>query len=246
MGRLNVNVYAAPETRQVDRLVAEHVPLVKRIAYHLIHRLPSSVQVDDLVQSGIVGLIEAARHYQADQGASFETYAGIRVRGAMLDEVRRNDWAPRSVHRKARELSAAVRAVENRLGRAARDAEVAEELGMGLEEYHQRVRDAAGYQVFSLEEAPGGDEDGEGREARLPAADHGPYESLADGDFRTALASTIAALPEREALVLSLYYDDELNLREIGEVLGVTESRVSQIHSQALVRLRARMTDWKG
>lgn len=238
-------MYAASETHDVDRLVAEHVPLVKRIAYHLIHRLPANVQVDDLVQSGIVGLIEAARHYQSDQGASFETYAGIRVRGAMLDEVRRSDWAPRSVHRKARELSAAVRAVENRLGRAARDAEVAEELGVELPEYHQWVRDASSHQVFSFDDSLGEGES-ENRESVLPAPGHNPYEELANDDFREALAGTIAGLPEREALVLSLYYDDELNLREIGEVLGVTESRVSQIHSQALVRLRARMADWRG
>lgn len=238
-------MYAASDTQDVDRLVAQHVPLVKRIAYHLIHRLPANVQVDDLVQSGIVGLIEAARHYQSDQGASFETYAGIRVRGAMLDEVRRSDWAPRSVHRKARELSAAVRAVENRVGRAARDAEVAEELGVDLNEYHQWARDASSHQVFSFDDSLGEGE-GESRDATLPGGGHNPYEALADDDFREALASTIAGLPEREALVLSLYYDDELNLREIGEVLGVTESRVSQIHSQALVRLRARMADWRG
>jgi RNA polymerase sigma factor for flagellar operon FliA len=238
-------MYAVSDTQDVDRLVAQHVPLVKRIAYHLIHRLPANVQVDDLVQSGIVGLIEAARHYQSDQGASFETYAGIRVRGAMLDEVRRSDWAPRSVHRKARELSAAVRAVENRVGRAARDAEIAEELGVDLNEYHQWARDASSHQVFSFDDSLGEGES-ESRDATLPGGGHNPYEALADDDFREALASTIAGLPEREALVLSLYYDDELNLREIGEVLGVTESRVSQIHSQALVRLRARMVDWRG
>lgn len=239
-------MYAARETHDVDRLVAEHIPLVKRIAYHLIHRLPANVQVDDLVQSGIVGLIEAARHYQADQGASFETYAGIRVRGAMLDEMRRSDWAPRSLYRKARELSSAVRTVENREGRAARDAEVAAELGLALGEYHQWVRDAASHQVFSFDESFGEGEAG-GRDAGgPPSAGQNPYEALADDDFRAALARTIAGLPDREALVLSLYYDDELNLREIGEVLGVTESRVSQIHSQALVRLRARMVDWRG
>lgn len=238
-------MYAVSETRNIDQLVADNVALVKRIAYHLIHRLPASVQIDDLVQSGIVGLIEAARHYQPDQGASFETFAGIRVRGAMLDEVRRNDWAPRSVHRKARELSAAVRAVENRLGRAARDIEVAQELGVNLTEYHQWVRDAATHQVFSFDDALGDGEDDD-QEPGLSSAGHNPYETLANDDFRDALARTIGSLPEREALVLSLYYDDELNLREIGEVLGVTESRVSQIHSQALVRVRARMIEWRG
>ena len=236
-------MYAVSETGDMNRLIADHARLVKRIAYHLLHRLPDSVQIDDLMQAGVLGLIEAARHFRADQGASFETYAGIRVRGAMLDEVRRNGWAPRSVHRKARELSAAVQAVENRLGRAARDAEIAAELGVDLEEYHRWAREAASYQVFSFDDALG-----EAGETEAEAEPHGgatPFEQLADDDFRAALARTIAGLPEREALVLSLYYDEELNLREIGEVLGVSESRVSQIHSQALVRLRARMRDWR-
>ncbi|AOU98455.1 RNA polymerase sigma factor FliA [Acidihalobacter yilgarnensis] len=240
-------MYPAREAADVDRLVAEHAPMVKRIAYHLIHRLPPNVQLDDLVQTGIVGLIEAAKHYNAGQGASFETYAGIRVRGAMLDEVRRNDWAPRSVHRKAREISAALRVVENRLGRAARAIEVAAEMEVSLEEYHRLLRDATGYQVFSFEESFGdGDGDDEREGGRIGETRvSGPLDHLSNDDFRQALARTISALPEREALVLSLYYDEELNLREIGEVLGVSESRVSQIHSQALIRLRARMVDWR-
>ncbi|WP_083699971.1 RNA polymerase sigma factor FliA [Acidihalobacter ferrooxydans] len=239
-------MYAVSEPGDVNRLVTDHLLLVNRIAYHLIHRLPDSVQIDDLVQAGLLGLIEAARHYRTDQGASFETYAGIRIRGAMLDEVRRHGWAPRSVHRKARTLSAAVQAVEHRLGRAARDAEVAAELGLGLEDYHQLVREAASYQVFSFDDAIGDDDDLPAGETYAPTDAETPYDSLANEAFREALTKTIARLPEREALVLSLYYDDELNLREIGEVLGVSESRVSQIHSQALVRLRARMRDWRG
>ncbi|OBS09804.1 RNA polymerase sigma factor FliA [Acidihalobacter prosperus] len=240
-------MYPVREAADVDRLVAEHAPMVKRIAYHLIHRLPPNVQLDDLVQTGIVGLIEAAKHYNAGQGASFETYAGIRVRGAMLDEVRRNDWAPRSVHRKAREISSALRTVENRLGRAARATEVASEMGVSLEEYHRLLREATGYQVFSFEEAFGDGEDEDGHDGARTgdARMSGPFDQLSGERFRQALARTIGSLPEREALVLSLYYDEELNLREIGEVLGVSESRVSQIHSQALMRLRARMVDWR-
>lgn len=237
-------MYAAQQGDDVDQLVSKHISLVKQIAYHLIHRLPPTVQVDDLMQAGIVGLITAAQHYQTDQGASFETYAGIRIRGAMLDEVRRNDWTPRSVYRKARKLSAAIQTVENRLKRTARDTEVAQELGIDLDEYHQWARDAASHQVFAFDEVL--NENDRKSDDLLSPVSVTPYETLADNDFRDALARTIEGLPEREALVLSLYYDDELNLREIGQVLGVSESRVSQIHSQALVRVRARMVDWRG
>ena len=124
-----------------DDLVTQHAPLVKRIAYHLMSRLPPSVQADDLIQAGMIGLLEASRNYDAKQGASFETYAGIRIRGAMLDEIRKNDWAPRSVHRKARKVAEAVRKIENEKGRDARDNEVAEALEMSLEEYHQVLQD---------------------------------------------------------------------------------------------------------
>jgi len=231
------------ETVDRNRLVDRHVPLVKRIAYHLLGRLPADVQVDDLIQAGVVGLLEAARHYDATQGASFETYAGIRIRGAMLDEVRRSDWTPRSVHRNARRVSEAVRLVENREGRAAQPHEVAEELGVEIEEYQRMVSDSVSSRVLSFEDVFEPESEGENR---LPGNEPDPLQRLQEQDFREALASEVDRLPEREKLVMSLYYDDELNLREIGEVLGVTESRVCQLHGQALTRLRARMTDWTG
>ncbi|MFN2349889.1 MAG: RNA polymerase sigma factor FliA [Thioalkalivibrio sp.] len=226
-----------------NRLVDEHVPLVKRIAYHLLGRLPSSVQVDDLIQAGVVGLLEAASQYDAGQGASFETYAGIRIRGAMLDEVRRSDWTPRSVHRNARRVSEAMRVVENREGREAQPAEVAAQLGVAMDEYQRMVSDSSACRVLSFEDIFEPDSEGEDL---LPGSDPSPYEALQADDFKSALADQVAGLPERERLVMSLYYDDELNLREIGEVLGVSESRVCQLHGQALVRLRARMTEWTG
>ena len=231
--------YAAVQRLDQESLVTRYAPLVKRIAYHLVSRLPPSVQVEDLIQAGMIGLLEAAAHYDPSQGASFETYAGIRVRGAMLDEIRRSDWTPRSVHRKARQVAEAMRAIEHAKGRDARDVEVAEALGIGLEEYYRILQDAAGCRIFSLDEADGRDEPGE------PAGGgDDPAAAVEDEAFRAALAEAIASLPERERLVMSLYYDEELNLREIGEVLGVSESRVCQIHGQALVRLRARMADW--
>jgi len=241
-----VNAYKV-ERESADALVTRYAPLVKRIAHHLLGRLPGSVQLDDLVQAGMIGLLEAARKYDAGRGASFETYAGIRIRGAMLDEMRRGDWAPRSVHRNARLLSAAIREVEKRKGAAATDHEIAGEMGVTLDQYHDMLRDAAGCRLFSFEDLT--DEDDEGRSestADYAESAPNPFDRLQGEDFRARLGEAIAALPERERLVLSLYYDDELNLKEIGSVLGVTESRVSQIHTQAALRLRSRLAEWRG
>lgn len=226
--------------REQTEFVTRHAQLVKRIAFHLKSRLPPSVQTDDLIQAGMIGLLEASRNYDARQGASFETYAGIRIRGAMLDEIRRSDWAPRSLHRKVRQVTEAIRAIEVVVGRDARDEEIADHLGVSLDAYHQLLQDAAGQKVFSFEELTAGDEaaaDG------LCGHTCGPADDLAMEEFRQALAAVIASLPERERLVMSLYYDEELNLREIGIVLSVSESRVCQIHGQALLRLKARMRD---
>ncbi|MBI4696166.1 MAG: RNA polymerase sigma factor FliA [Gammaproteobacteria bacterium] len=228
------------ETNQ-DELVRKYAPLVKRIAYHLMSRLPPTVQMDDLVQSGMIGLLEAARNYDASQGASFETYAGIRIRGSMLDEIRKGDWAPRSLHRKIREITKAVAEIEAEFGRDARDAEVAAKLGMDLNQYYQALQDASSHRVFSFEDLPSKDDVlSEGLTERILE----PLENVENDLFKKALADAIAGLPERERLVMSLYYKEELNLRETGEVLGVSESRVCQIHSQALIRLKARMADW--
>jgi len=224
-----------------DELIIQNAPLVKRIVYHMMLRLPATVPVDDLIQAGMVGLLEASRLYDPTQGASFETYAGIRIRGAILDEVRKNDWAPRSVYKKARTISEAVRTIENREGRDARDHEVAEELAVSLEEYHRLLQDASGYRLTSYDEVSGYDESFIGK---FQKNGDGPLEGVQQSDFRKALVKAISSLPERERLVMALYYDEELNLREIGDVLGVTESRVSQIHSQAIIRLRSRVTDW--
>lgn len=234
-------MYQKNSRADTDQLLLQHAPLVKRIAYHLMGRLPSNIQVEDLIQSGMIGLLEAIKNYDSTQGASFETYAGIRIRGAMLDEVRNGDWTPRSVHRKLREVTEAIRRVENRKGSDAKDIEVAEELGITLEEYHIIINDAAGAKIFSLD--VNDTEDGS-YEINIKSPDHGPSHELEEDHFKRALSDAIKNLPERESLVMSLYYDEEMNLREIGNVLGVSESRVCQIHGEALMRLRARMSEW--
>jgi RNA polymerase sigma factor for flagellar operon FliA len=232
-------MYAEVQKDQRERRIVENLGLVKRIAYHLITRLPSSVQVDDLIQAGMIGLIEASRHYDPSQGASFETYAGIRVRGAMLDEVRHADWSPRSLHRKMRQLSEAMRAVENETGRNARDAEVAQRMDVSLDEFHAILRDSASARIFSLEQA-----EDEGHPLNLSGEDKEPLAALHNEAFQQALVQCIADLPEREQMVMSLYYNDELNLKEIGQVLDISESRVCQIHGQALARIRSKLSQW--
>lgn len=230
------------ERTEQEQLINRYAPLVKRIAYHLLARLPASVQVEDLMQAGMIGLLEASRKYDAGKGASFETYAGIRIRGAMLDEVRKGDWAPRSVHRNTRMVTDAIRAVEARTGRDAKDSEVAAELKLSLDEYYGILGDTMGSRLFSFDDLMEGGEHGleESGSHELE-----PGRGLEDERFRKALADAIANLPERERLVLSLYYDEELNLKEIGEVLGVSESRVCQLHSQCAARLRARLAEWR-
>ncbi len=233
---------ASPKDMPQDELVLRHADLVKRIAYHLVSRMPPNVEVDDLIQAGMMGLLDAARHYTASKGANFETYAGIRVRGAMLDEVRKSDWTPRSVHRNVREMSEVVRRIENETGHDAKSTDIAAALNVSLEDYHKLVQDAASCRLFSFDSLGGPDDDSPSD--HTPDHRPGPLDNLTETDFRKALAHAIDGLPDREKLVLALYYDEELNLREIGEVLDVSESRVCQIHGQALVRLRARMDEW--
>lgn len=237
------NVYAQVQKQSIEtplNNIEDYLPLVKRIAYHLKGRLPDSVMVDDLIQSGVIGLMEAMQNFSGDQGASFETYAGIRIRGAMLDEIRKGDWTPRSVHRKSREVSQAIHEVEVQVGREARDEEVAQQMGITLVEYHKILQDTNGAQLLSIDQP---DHD-ELSEDRIVSGGETPMQQLAEQDFQSQLAQEIERLPEKEKLVMALYYDEELNLKEIGEVLEVSESRVSQIHSQAVKRIRARLSEW--
>jgi RNA polymerase sigma factor for flagellar operon FliA len=231
-------MYAAVQ-RNGDDLISRHAALVKRIAFHMINRMPDSVQVEDLIQAGMLGLLEAASHFDASQGASFETYAGIRIRGAMLDELRKLDWTPRSVHRKFRAVSEAIRKLESELGRDPSDHEIAHELGIDLAEYHRILVDSTSSRLYSVDVL---EEQGD---YQTPQSDaESPLESLSRDEYQHQLAEAIRLLPQKEQLVMSLYYDDELNFREIGQVLEVSESRVCQIHGQAMMRIRTRMADW--
>lgn len=237
--------YAATAA-QTDINVSAYLPMVKKIAGLLIARLPASVDINDLVQVGVIGLMDAARQFDPLQGVQFETFASQRVRGAMLDELRREDWMPRQVRRNARQIEEAVSRLEQELGRAPQESEIATALEVSLADYQTMLGECKGLTLVHF----GDFEDDEGgaltdavanvRDKNAPS----PLEALADEGFRSGLVEAIKALPERDQLVMSLYYEQELNLKEIGAVLGVSESRVSQLHSQAIVRLRARLKEW--
>lgn len=221
--------------------IERYSSLVKRIAHHLMVRLPPSVLVEDLIQAGMIGLLEAQQNYDPTKGASFETFAGIRIRGAMLDDIRRGDWVPRSVYKNSRKISEAISHLENELGRDPNDQEIAQYLDMPLEQYHQALNDVNCGRLVGISDL-GVSEDTVANEESI--GENTPFQGVVDDNFRASLAEAIKTLPEREALVLSLYYDEELNLKEIGAVIGVSESRICQIHSQAMQRLRAKLTAW--
>jgi len=225
-------MYTNLQAKTAGELVTEHAPLVKRIAYHLLARLPETVLVEDLIQSGMLGLLEASNNFSDKHGASFSTYAGIRIRGAMLDDVRRTDWTPRSVHRKARDITRVMQEIEQRTGRDARDTEIAKELNVTMAEYHKILQDSTCCRLFSTDEMDTEND---------KASSENVLENISEDAFRTALIDAISSLPEREQMVVSLYYDNELNLKEIGNVLGVSESRACQINNQAMLRLKSRL-----
>lgn len=221
---------------------------MRKLALQLLARLPASVELDDLIQAGMIGLLDAARRYQEVADAQFETYATARIRGAMLDELRNQDWLPRSVRSKAKRIDQAIAQLTQQLMRPPSEAEIAGHLELPLGEYHQLLYDAQGAQIVHYEDF-GSENAGEGRDgdwaagAAETSGSGNPLEALLAEDFRSALAEAIAALPEREKLLLSLCYEQGLNLKEVGAVMGVTEARVCQLRSQAMGRLRARLKE---
>ena len=223
-----------------DHLVKRYAPLVKRIAHHMMGRLPANVAIDDLIQNGMMGLLDAVRRGDEQSPEQFEAYAAQRIRGAMLDGLRAMDWLPRSLRQEMRRIEAALRSLEQTQGRAPTEAEIAQSMGIPLEEYHRLLLEARGHQLVYFEDFGQGDES-DFFDHHCGSKDVDPFEILADQSIRARLVEIITTLPEREKLVMSLYYEEELNLREIGAVLGVSESRVCQLHAQAVARLRSRM-----
>lgn len=238
-----LSIYQAAQTSSEEDRVTQHMPLVRRLAYHLISRLPASVEVDDLYQVGLIGLMEAARSFDPNAGVQFETFASQRIRGAMLDELRNADWLPRQARRDMREIEAATRKVEHELGRAPSEGEIASSMALPLENYQSKLADARGHQLVHYEDFEENDENDQLDKFAVDLSAN-PVEILTEDSFRQMLIAGIEALPEREKLMMALYYDEELNLKEIGAVLGVTESRVCQLHSQAVARLRVKLKDW--
>jgi RNA polymerase sigma factor for flagellar operon FliA len=229
-------------------LLNEHAPLVKRLAYQLKTKLPPSVEVDDLVQAGMMGLLDAINRYEDDHGAQFETYATQRIRGAMLDELRSSDWLPRGVRQSMRKIEEAIQLLQQRLGRPPQETEVAKQLKMSLAEYQEILTESTGHQLVYYEDFHDADSKEHFLDRYCVDSSSDPLKSLLRGDFKATLIDAVEALPEREKLLMGLYYEQELNLKEAGAVMGVSESRVSQLHTQAVARLRAflREKSWTG
>ncbi|MGV8933126.1 MAG: RNA polymerase sigma factor FliA [Gallionellaceae bacterium] len=231
-------MYTATGVSDKEQCLKEFAPLVKRIAHFMMLKLPSSVQIDDLIQAGMIGLLDAAGRYDELRGAQFETYASQRIRGSMLDELRGADWLPRSMRSDMRKIETAISRAQQRLGKAPPESEIAAELGVSLQDYQQLLQDSRGAQLMYYEDFHNA-EDEDFFERYETDGKSNPLEMLKDVRFRDALVKAIENLPERERLLMALHYEQDMNLREIGEVLGVGESRVCQLHSQAVTRLRS-------
>lgn len=229
-----------------DALIGQYAPLVRRQALLLAAKLPASVELDDLMQAGMMGLLDAVRRYQQQAGAQFETYAVTRIRGAMLDELRSQDWLPRSARGKARSIEEAVNTLNHRLLRPASEAEIAEEMGLDIGAYQSLLEEARGVQVLMYEDLAQHREESSSASLIDGAVDEqarNPLAWLEHLGLREALAQAIRNLPEREQLLLSLQFEQDLNQKEIAAVLGITEGRVSQLRSQAVLRIRAWLAD---
>lgn len=236
-------MYTAKGKLDTNVLLKQYSPLVRRLAHQMIAKLPANVELDDLVQVGMIGLTDALSRFDAGQGVQFETFATQRIRGAMLDELRGGDWLSRGTRRQQREIEDAVHKAEQKLGRVPSESEVAAQMGISLAEYQEALTRVRGTQLVYLEDIGGGEEGDDYLDRHVVDHANNPALQLQDHRMRTALVEAIKALPEREAYVMSMYYEHDMNLKEIAAVLKVTESRVCQLHSQAIARLRVKLRE---
>lgn len=236
-------MYTAKGRLDHNAMLQQYSPLVRRLAHQMIAKLPANVEIDDLIQVGMIGLNDALSRYDAAQGVQFETFATQRIRGAMLDELRGADWMSRGTRKQQRMIEAAVHKLEQRLGRPPQESEIAREMGITLAEYQDLLNKVRGTQLVYLEDMGGSDED-DYLDRHVADTEADPLRMLNDQRLRRALVEAIKTLPEREQYVMSMYYEQDMNLKEIAAVLGVTESRVCQLHSQSIARLRVKLRGW--
>lgn len=242
-------MYTAQGTIEKSHLLAQHQPLVRRIALQMLAKLPASVELDDLIQAGMLGLLDASSRYEDGKGAQFETFVSQRIRGAMLDELRASDWGSRGLRQSARAVEKAIHKLEHSLGRPPSEGEIAKEMKMALPDYQSLLQEVQGCQLLYVEDFAKGEADNPFIDmhaqtaSRERSGSNDPLAQLLESGFRHRLVDAISTLPERDQLLLNLYYEEELNLREIGAILEVSQSRVCQLHSQAISRLRARLKD---
>lgn len=235
-------MYTAKGQLERNALIKQYQPLVRRLAHYMMAKLPASVEVDDLIQVGLIGLADALSRFESSQGVQFETFATQRIRGAMLDELRGNDWMSRGSRKNQKDIETSIRQLEHRLGRSPAESEIAAEMGLSLTEYQDMLNKVRGTQLVYLEDMNRSGEDDDGYLDRHVAdVDADPLNLLRNQRLRESLVQAIKSLPEREQYVMSMYYEQDMNLKEIAQVLDVTESRVCQLHSQSIARLRAKM-----
>ncbi len=237
-------MYTAKGRLDNDAMLEQYSTLVRRLAHQMIAKLPANVEIDDLIQVGMIGLADALARFDASQGVQFETFATQRIRGAMLDELRGTDWMSRGNRRQQRSIEAAVHKLEQKLGRAPVESEIAREMGVSLAEYQESLGRVRGTQLVYLEDMNGDDGDEDYLDRHVADDAGNPLSMLQDRRMREALVAGIKNLPEREQFVMSMYYEQDMNLKEIAAVLGVTESRVCQLHSQSIARLRVKLREW--
>jgi len=237
-------MYTAKGRLEMDAQLKQYSSLVRRLAHQMIAKLPANVEIDDLIQVGMIGLSDALTRFDAGQGVQFETFATQRIRGAMLDELRGADWMSRGTRKQQRDIEGAVHRLEQRLGRAPQESEIAKEMDMSLADYQEMLGKVRGTQLIHLEDMSGEDGDNDYLDRHVTDEGNDPLALLQDHRMRSALVEAIKNLPEREQFVMSMYYEQDMNLKEIAAVLGVTESRVCQLHSQSIARLRVKLREW--